>query len=104
MGLLGSEAEIASGHILFEGVDLLTLDARKRRRVRGARIALVFQDPFSVLNPSLRVGEQIGEGVVYHRGVTRKAALVRAVELLREVGIEDAASVARAYPHELSGG
>ncbi len=104
MGLLGAEAEIASGRILFEGMDVLGLDAETRRMLRGARIALVFQDPFSVLNPSLRVGEQVGEGLVHHRGLTRRAALVRAIELLREVGISDPAVVASAYPHELSGG
>jgi peptide/nickel transport system ATP-binding protein len=104
MGLLGPEAEIVGGRILFEGSDLLTLDAEKRRRIRGARMAIVFQDPFAVLNPSLPIGEQIGEGLVYHCGLTPKAAFGRALELLREVGIADAATIARAYPHELSGG
>jgi peptide/nickel transport system ATP-binding protein len=104
MGLLGPEADISSGRILFEGTDLLTLDAEARRQLRGARIAIVFQDPFSVLNPSLRIGEQIGEGLVHHNGYTREAALTRAVELLREVGIAEASAVAGAYPHELSGG
>ena len=104
MGLLGAEANIASGRILFEGVDVLALSAEARRKLRGARIALVFQDPFSVLNPSLRIGEQVGEGLVHHRGLTQRAALVRAIELLREVGISEAPTVANAYPHELSGG
>ena len=67
-------------------------------------MGLVFQDPFSVLNPSLRVGAQIGEGLVAHRGLTRAAALARAIDLLAEVGIADARAVADAYPHELSGG
>ena len=83
---------------------MLTLDGESRRKLRGARMALVFQDPFSVLNPSMRIGAQIGEGLVYHRGLTREAALARAVELLREVGIAEAQAVAGAYPHELSGG
>ena len=104
MGLLPSEAEVAGGRIVFEGQNLLALDAESRRKLRGARMALVFQDPFSVLNPSLRVGEQIGEGLVYHRGASREAALTRSIELLREVGIAEAEAVARAYPHELSGG
>ena len=104
MGLLGAEANVASGRILFEGVDVLALGAEARRKLRGARIALVFQDPFSVLNPSLRIGEQVGEGLVHHRGLTRQAALARAIELLREVGISEATAVANAYPHELSGG
>ena len=83
---------------------MLTLDRESRRKLRGAGMALVFQDPFSVLNPSMRVGAQIGEGLVYHRGLTREAALARAVDLLREVGIAEAHAVAGAYPHELSGG
>ncbi|MEZ5842755.1 MAG: ABC transporter ATP-binding protein [Hyphomicrobiaceae bacterium] len=104
MGLLASEAHIPSGRIVYEGRDLLRLDAETRRALRGARIALVFQDPFTVLNPSLRVGEQVGEGLVHHNGLTRAAALARAAELLREVGIAEPEAVAKAYPHELSGG
>jgi peptide/nickel transport system ATP-binding protein len=104
MGLLPPEAQVAAGRILFRGQDVLTLDADRRRKLRGARMALVFQDPFSVLNPSMRVGAQIGEGLIYHRGLTREAALARAVELLGEVGIAEAKAVAGAYPHELSGG
>jgi peptide/nickel transport system ATP-binding protein len=104
MGLLPAEAQIAGGRILFQGTDVLTLDRESRRKLRGARMALVFQDPFSVLNPSMRVGEQIGEGLVHHRGQTRGAAFARAIELLGEVGISEATAVANAYPHELSGG
>jgi peptide/nickel transport system ATP-binding protein len=104
MGLLPAEGEISSGRILFDGVDVLSLDSESRRRLRGARMALVFQDPFSVLNPSLRVGQQIGEGLIYHRGLRRAAALARAKALLGEVGIAETAAVANAFPHELSGG
>jgi peptide/nickel transport system ATP-binding protein len=104
MGLLGDAAHVAAGHVVFQGRDVLTLDRESRRKLRGAGMALVFQDPFSVLNPSLRVGAQIGEGLVAHRGLTRAAALARAIELLREVGIADARAVAEAFPHELSGG
>jgi peptide/nickel transport system ATP-binding protein len=104
MGLLPPEGEVVAGRILFQGSDVLRLDAARRRRLRGARMALVFQDPFSVLNPSMRVGEQIGEGLLYHRRLTRAAALSRAIELLGEVGIADARAIAKAYPHELSGG
>jgi peptide/nickel transport system ATP-binding protein len=104
MGLLPAEADIAAGRILYDGADILALDAEARRRLRGRRMALVFQDPFSVLNPSLRVGEQIGEGLVYHRGLSREEALARAIDLLTEVGIGDPKAIAGAYPHELSGG
>jgi peptide/nickel transport system ATP-binding protein len=104
MGLLASEAQIPAGRILYDGSNLLALSPEAHRRLRGARIALVFQDPFSVLNPSLRIAEQVGEGLVYHKGFSKQAALARATQLLHEVGIAEAAAVASAYPHELSGG
>jgi peptide/nickel transport system ATP-binding protein len=104
MGLLPPEAEVPSGRVLFDGTDILALNAEARRKLRGSRIALVFQDPFSVLNPSLRVGEQVGEGLVHHRDFSTERAFARAVELLDEVGITNPAAVAKAYPHELSGG
>ena len=104
MGLLPAEGRVAGGRILIERDDVLTMTPAARRALRGTRMSLVFQDPFSVLNPSLRIGEQVGEALVHHRGFTRAAAHARAVELLDEVGIVDPARVARAYPHELSGG
>jgi len=104
MGLLPQEATIPSGRILFDGRDIMIMNAEERRRLRGSRIGLIFQDPFSVLNPSLRIGDQVGEGLVYHRGFSTKRAFARAIELLDEVGIVKPEAVAKAYPHELSGG
>jgi len=104
LGLLPPEASTPSGQILLDGVDILAIGDQQRRRLRGARIALVFQDPFSVLNPSIRIGDQVGEGLVHHRGLSREQAFTRAIELLDEVGITNPAAVANAYPHELSGG
>ncbi|WP_054208754.1 dipeptide ABC transporter ATP-binding protein [Bosea vaviloviae] len=104
MGLLPAEATVPLGRILFDGADILTMDAEARRQLRGSRIGLVFQDPFSVLNPSLRIGDQVGEGLVHHRGFTAERAFARAIELLDEVGIVKPEAVAKAYPHELSGG
>lgn len=104
MGLLPREAYCPVGRILVEGQDVLTMGADARRRMRGSRIGLVFQDPFSVLNPGLRVGEQVAEGLIHHRGFDQVRALARAIELLDEVGIRNPAEVAQAYPHELSGG
>jgi peptide/nickel transport system ATP-binding protein len=104
MGLLPQEATIRSGRILFDGRDIMIMNAEERRRLRGSRIGLIFQDPFSVLNPSLRVGDQVGEGLVHHRGFSTERAFARAIELLDEVGIVKPEAVARAYPHELSGG
>jgi len=104
MGLLPPEARLPAGRILFDGQDILTMNAEERRRLRGSRIGLVFQDPFSVLNPSLRIGDQVGEGLIHHRGFTQERAFAGAIELLDEVGIVNPDAVAKAYPHELSGG
>lgn len=104
MGLLPAEASVPSGRIVFDGADIVTMATEARRRLRGSRIGLVFQDPFSVLNPSLRIGDQVGEGLVHHRGFTPEAAFERAIALLDEVGIVNPEAVAKAYPHELSGG
>src|SRR3954470_16917297 len=95
MGLLPPEGEVTSGRVLFDGIDVLALDDAGPRKLRGARMALVFQDPFSVLNPSLRVGEQVGDGLVFHKGYSRQRALARAVELLDEVGIRNPTAVAK---------
>ena len=70
MGLLPVEAKVTSGRILIERDDILAMTPAARRRLRGTRVSLVFQDPFSFLNPSLRIGEQVGEGLVHHRGFT----------------------------------
>ena len=104
MGLLPPEAVVTGGRIRFDGQDLLTLPPEARRKLRGRRIALVFQDPFAVLNPGLRIGRQIGETLVHHLGMSERDAATRAVALLDEVGLADPAAIARAYPHELSGG
>ncbi len=104
MGLLPAEANVANGNIVYDGTDLMTLSGEQRRAMRGRRMALVFQDPFAVLNPSMRIGVQIGEGLVYHRGLSKEAANLRAIELLAEVGIAHPRAIVDAYPHELSGG
>jgi peptide/nickel transport system ATP-binding protein len=103
LDLLGDAATI-SGKILFEGRDLAGLSRGERRAMLGHRIGSVFQDPFTALNPALQVGRQIAEPLVQHRGATAAAAQRRAVELLAEMGIARPAEVARAYPHQLSGG
>ena len=92
------------GKILFEGEDLLSLPEKKMRAVRGGRIAMVFQDSLSALNPLLTCGEQIAEAMRIHQRVSRRRAAGKAVEMLRLVGIPDAEKRARQYPHELSGG
>jgi len=97
-------ARVARGQVLFEGRDLLSLPEAELRRIRGNRIAMVFQEPMSSLNPVYAVGAQIAEAVRAHRPVGRVAARARAVEMLRQVGIPAPEERADAYPHQLSGG
>src|SRR5262249_14896112 len=92
------------GSIRFEGRDLLTLDKEAMRRVRGAEIAMIFQEPMSSLNPAFTIGEQIVDAVRAHRKVPKKAARARAVEMLDHVGIPEARRRVDQYPHEFSGG
>ena len=95
---------IASGSILWKGVNLLELSEAEHRRVRGAQIAMVFQDPLTALNPVHPVGRQIGEMARIHQGATRRQAFERAVEMLDLVGIPEPRKRAKMYPHEFSGG
>jgi oligopeptide transport system ATP-binding protein len=95
---------IESGEILFDGQDLLKMSDDEMRTVRGNRIAMIFQEPMSSLNPSLTVGMQVGEPVHLHRRAPWRMALVKARELLSLVRMSDAASRVNAYPHQFSGG
>jgi peptide/nickel transport system ATP-binding protein len=103
MGLLGTEATL-SGRVKFAGRDLATLTADERRGLMGRAISIVFQDPFTSLNPALPVGFQVAEPLLHHRAVRKRDALARAIDVLSEVGLRNAEVVARSYPHQLSGG
>jgi peptide/nickel transport system ATP-binding protein len=103
LDFLGPAAEI-DGTILFEGQNIAGLTSAERRRILGRRIGAVFQDPFTALNPALRVGRQIAEPMIHHLGIKPPEALARAVSSLRDMGIDRAAEVAQAFPHQLSGG
>ncbi len=92
------------GEILFKGRDILEMDASEIREMRGNRIAMIFQDPMTSLNPVYRVGQQIGESLRIHKGLNKREALERAVELLDLVGIPNPRSRVRDYPHQFSGG
>ena len=104
MRLVQPPGRIAGGALWFKGQDLLTLEEREMRRVRGAGIALIFQEPMTALNPVFRVGDQIAETLLVHGRGTRREAKARAIELLRAVRIPDPESCAGDYPHQLSGG
>ncbi len=95
---------IAGGSIVFDGMDLATLSERHLRRLRGNRIAMVFQEPMTSLNPVLTVGEQIAEALRLHQKLHYKAAFAHAVEMLDLVGIPDPHRRAYEYPHQFSGG
>jgi ABC-type dipeptide/oligopeptide/nickel transport system ATPase component len=101
--LLQPPGKVTSGRVLFEGGDLLTLSEAEMRSVRGGRISLIFQEPMTALNPTMRVGDQIAEALTAH-GIGPGDARLRTVELLEAVRIPDAARRARDYPHQLSGG
>jgi oligopeptide/dipeptide ABC transporter ATP-binding protein len=104
LGILPRSARLAGGHARFGGQDLLTLSDRELRRIRGAEIAMVFQDPMTSLNPVLTIGRQLREAIETHLGLERKKAEARAVELLEQVGIPSARSRIGDYPHQFSGG
>lgn len=103
MRLLRSPGRVAAGEILFEGQNVLDLPEPEMRRLRGQKIAMVFQDPLSALNPVMSVGAQVAEALTVH-GMPKQQAMHRAVELLDQVGIPDARHRAGSFPHEFSGG
>lgn len=105
MGLMPAPpALIRADRLQFEGRELLGLKGDALRELRGNRIAMIFQDPMTSLNPFLTIGDQIAEPIRVHRGASAAAAGERVLELLAEVGIPDPQRAARAYPHEFSGG
>ncbi|MFF9181370.1 ABC transporter ATP-binding protein [Streptomyces misionensis] len=105
MGILDTPpGRITGGEILFQGRDLLGLGEEERRGLRGAKMAMIFQDALSALNPVLPVGDQLGELFVVHRGTSKREARARAVELMDRVRIPGAAQRVRDYPHQFSGG
>lgn len=103
MGLLPPSATV-TGSVRLHGRELLGLPDKELSRIRGRRVAMVFQDPLSALTPVYSIGDQIAETVQVHQGLSDKAASARAVELLDAVGIPNARQRAKAYPHEFSGG
>jgi oligopeptide/dipeptide ABC transporter ATP-binding protein len=104
LGLLPRNGRIAAGEIVLGGVELVNAGKKVLRDVRGRRIALVFQDSMTSLDPVMPIGRQIAEGMITHLGVSREEARKRATGLLEEVGVPDPAARLANYPHQLSGG
>ncbi|MYS46422.1 ATP-binding cassette domain-containing protein, partial [Streptomyces sp. SID5998] len=105
MGILDSPpGRIAKGEIFFQGQDILRLPENERRKLRGAKMAMIFQDALSSLNPVLSVGFQLGEMFRAHQGMSRKDAKAKAIELMDRVRIPAAAQRVGDYPHQFSGG
>ena len=104
MGLIQPPGRVSTGSIRFDGEELVGRPDVELERLRGKRMAMIFQEPMSSLNPVFAVGEQIAEAVRRHDRLSRRAAWDRAIEMLEKVGIPGAAERATAYPHQLSGG
>jgi peptide/nickel transport system ATP-binding protein len=104
MGLLPSGGQVTGGEIVFEGRDLRSLPAEDVRRIRGVRMGMVFQDPLTSLNPTMRIGTQVSEPLRVHDKAGKAEARDRAIEILRRVGMPRPDKIVDNYPHELSGG
>lgn len=104
MRILDTGISVAEGSITFDGEDLLALPEQQMRDIRGNRIAMIFQEPMTALNPSISVGKQVREAILLHEKVSRAEAKERVIQMFREVGIPEAERRYKSYPHQLSGG
>jgi peptide/nickel transport system ATP-binding protein len=104
MGLVENPGRIVSGKIMFQGRDLTTLNKKEIRGITGDKIAMIFQEPMTSLNPVLTVGRQVREAIILHQNVTKEEAKRRVLDIFKQVGISDAEKRYRSYPHQLSGG
>lgn len=105
MGLvLSPPGKIVNGKVYFEGKDILNISESEKRKIRGKKISMIFQDPLTSLNPYLKISTQLIEGLMLHEKISKKAALEKCIEILEQVGIHDSESRIFHYPHEFSGG
>ena len=104
MGLLPQGGRVSSGSMLLEGEDLTSMPPASVRKLRGTKVGMIFQDPLTSLNPTMRIGLQVCEPLRVHEKMPKKEALARAVEILKRVGMPRPESVINSYPHQLSGG
>ncbi|TCK04765.1 ABC transporter ATP-binding protein [Marinobacterium mangrovicola] len=104
MGLLPKAIQVDKGAIIFDGKDLISLEEKRARDLRGNRISMIFQEPMTALNPLMRVEDQIGEVFLIHSDLSKQQRKARTLELLKDVGLPDPEKAMRVYPHQLSGG
>ena len=104
IGLLAKNAEIVGGEIDFHGKILLATKEKDWRKIRGNEISMIFQDPMTSLDPTMKIGQQIAEPLIKHKGVSKKEAWKKALEMMKAVGIPDAEKRINQYPHQFSGG
>ncbi|RKX81246.1 MAG: peptide ABC transporter ATP-binding protein [Spirochaetes bacterium] len=97
-------ARINSGEIILDGINTLKMQEKEHRKIRGKKIAMIFQEPSKYLNPTLKIGKQITESLILHLGMDKKEAALRALAILETVGLGGGKRVLNSYPHELSGG
>jgi peptide/nickel transport system ATP-binding protein len=104
MNYMGKNGAIVAGEILFEGHDMRTMTQEELRRIRGSKIAMVYQEPMASLNPSMKIAEQLIEVSIYHEGISHIEAFERAEAMLAQVRLPDPARIMNSYPHQISGG
>ena len=104
MNFMGKNGAIVGGEILFEGRDMRTMTQEELRRIRGSKIAMVYQEPMASLNPSMKIAEQLAEVPIYHEGMAREEAIKRSRQLLADVRLPDPQRIMDSYPHQISGG
>ncbi|WP_221793921.1 ABC transporter ATP-binding protein [Oceanobacter mangrovi] len=104
MGLLPKAIQAERGAITFDGHDLVSLEERRARKMRGNRISMIFQEPMTALNPLMRIEDQIGEVFLIHSDMSKQQRQARTLELLKDVGLPDPEKAMKVYPHQLSGG
>lgn len=104
MGIIASNGEYSSGSILFDGKDIVKMNERELQQIRGKKIAMIFQDPMTSLNPVMTIGKQIAEGIIKHQGLSKSEAKEKAIELIDLVGISNPKERYKQYPHQFSGG
>lgn len=104
MGLLANNAKVVGGSIMYHGEDILKKSEKQMQNIRGKDIAMIFQDPMTSLDPTMKIGRQIAEPLMKHKNVEKKKALAQALEILKLVGIDHAEKRINEYPHQFSGG